>query len=392
MTRTVRVARRYVLPFLVFGIIAACGGGGGGTTAPSTSPPSGAAPAVASPTATSVDGTRATLTGTVTANGLATEFWFEYGTDPTLQSRDNTARRPVDPGAVDAAVAESVVGLAAETVYHYRICASNSRGSSSSPIFAFTTRACLSCHGGLDGSQPAVNGAPVVTRYWQTSGHGRSFPSRGALGAVACRDCHDAGYLTCVDHKTDGTAGAGPPPGNVNTLAWPGKTGNANNAPTANTSHLKQAYFPSSPVFKRDYARAVNRKCGDPAAGCHRFPPHNHHPMIPAGSTDPADNVMRFGDSTSLADPKAYAWYPECQDYVADFYKSPSVWEIEDLTTSASGFGPDAGVRYGTCVTCHDPHGTGATDMTIGGRNAMVRGNSTSEPGQFCNKACHRSP
>ena len=44
----------------------------------------GAAPAVTTNAATSVGASTATLNGNVTANGLATNAWFEWGTDPTL--------------------------------------------------------------------------------------------------------------------------------------------------------------------------------------------------------------------------------------------------------------------------------------------------------------------
>ncbi len=387
MKPTVRVCLACLSPFLVSALLAGCGGGGGGATAPASGP-SGAAPEVNLPTATSLGPAGATLNGNVTANGLPTECWFEYGTDPALATRDNTARLPVDSGATGQSVARTVSGLASGTVHYFRICASNSRGTARSPIVGFTTRACLECHGGADGTQPGVNGAPVVTMYWPTSGHGRTFSSRGTRGVIACEECHDVCYLSSADHKTDGTAGSGPPPANVNTLSWPGKTDNGSNAPTANTSHLKQAYFPSSATKRYEYARAFDRKCGDPAAGCHRFPPHNQHPVVPAGSVDPADNVLRFGDFNTVLDPKAYSWYPESPDYRTDFYKSPSPWEIGDLTTNAAGVGPDNSIRYGTCVTCHDPHGTGATDQKVGGGNAMVRGNWT-ESAQFCNGACH---
>ena len=253
----------------------------------------------------------------------------------------------------------------------------------------FAPKACKGCHGGDTGDPGQVsNSAPNVTAWWTSSGHGRSFGSRTALGAVQCEECHDVGYLSSANHKTDGTAGSGPAPANVNTLAWPGKALNANTQPTANTAHLRQAYFPATATHKYDYARVFNKKCGDPATGCHPVPPHNNHPQVPAGSVNPADNVMRFGDN-SVVNPKAYYWYPAYLDYRANFYESRSPWEIEDLTTNASGVGTDSGTRYGVCVSCHDPHGTNAARNLMGGTtNRMLRGNSNAT-GQFCNSACH---
>ncbi len=391
MISTARACLPYLIPLLLPVFVVGCGGGGGGGSSAPGPGGSTAPPTVATLEATSIGPIGATFNGTVTPNGLPTEFWFEYGTKPNLDPYDNTSRLPVGTGSPSQTVVCAVSGLASGTVYHYRICASNSLGTTRSPIVDFTTRTCLQCHGGADGTQPGVNGAPVISRYWQTSGHGRSFPSRALFGLVACEECHDVGYLSGAAHMTDGTAGSGPP-ANVNTLMWPGKTADGHNSPTANTSHLKQAYFPSSPTRKYDFARAFDKRCGDPASGCHRYPPHNNHPQVPAGSSDPADYVMRFGDSTTVPNPKSYSWYPEAADYATDFCKSRSPWEIGDLTTNAAGVGIDNGVQYGTCVSCHDPHGSGATDSLASGSNAMVRGNWTdNSAGQFCNRACHTS-
>ncbi len=254
----------------------------------------------------------------------------------------------------------------------------------------FGPKACKGCHGGETGDPGQVsNNAPNITAWWTTSGHGQAFASRASV--VECEECHNVGYLSAANHKTDGTAGSGPPPANVNTLKWPTKADNGNNFPTLNTSHLKQDYFPSSATSKYQYALAFDRKCGTPATGCHLVAPHNHHPKIPAGSIDPTDNVMRFGDNTTLSNPKNYYWYPAYSVYRDSFYESRSPWGIDDLTTSAA-VGSDSGVQYGACITCHDPHGTNSIKNLLGGAtNRMLRGNSKSS-GQFCNTACHRSP
>jgi len=389
MRLTVRRRLALFLPFLVSGLLAGCGGGGGGagsagpvsdTTPPhvdSVSVPDGA-------TNVGVDTVIRVTFSEAVQNVRADTFELRAGAarvDGTVTVDGSTATFAPSAGLAHATTYTATVTTGVTDLANNALAANHT--------WSFTTgAACLDCHGGSDGSRPGVNGAPVVTTYWRTSGHGRTFGSRGARGVIGCDECHDVGYLSSANHKTDGTAGSGPAPANVNTLTWPGKALNANTQPTANTAHLKQAYFPATATHKYDYARAFNKKCGDPATGCHPVPPHNNHPQVPAGSVNPADNVMRFGDN-SVVNPKAYYWYPAYPDYRSGFYASRSPWVIDDLTTNASGVGTDSGTRYGVCVSCHDPHGTAATDQTAAGGNAMLRGNWSTEPGPFCNTACH---
>jgi predicted CxxxxCH...CXXCH cytochrome family protein len=253
----------------------------------------------------------------------------------------------------------------------------------------FAPTACKGCHG----VESLAATAPDISKYWADNtgqgGHGRSGIN------IECEACHDVGYLSSGDHKTDNTAGAGPPPANINTLLDPDVTSpGSNRAPTRNTAHLKSGYFPtSSPSYKYQFALAFNAKCGNPVTGCHNTgtsATHNNHPVVPTGSTDPQDNVMRFGEHNSVSDPKLYYWYPAYTSYSDKFWETRSPWTINDLTTDAIGSYSDNNVKYGVCVTCHDPHGTDAPKNLTGTTNRMLRGNSKAS-NQFCNKACHTS-
>jgi predicted CxxxxCH...CXXCH cytochrome family protein len=252
---------------------------------------------------------------------------------------------------------------------------------------AFAPSECKGCHG-PDGVATA-QAAPNVGTYWTSSGHGMTTPK---VINVQCDACHDTGFLTGTDHKVDGSAGAGPPPANINTQIWPGKTENANNQRNQNTAHLRSDYFPAgypgaTPSNKYEFARAFDLKCGTPAAGCHPAAAHNHHPVVP-GVPQPVDRVMRFPDGGTATNPKVYYWYPALSDYAAQFYQSRSPWDINDLTTGAAGTYADNSVRYGVCVSCHDPHGTAAPANLGAATNQMLRGD-TLNAGQFCNAACH---
>ncbi len=85
-----------------------------------------------------------TLTGGVYPNGLETEYWWEYGptksyghiTTPTAIGDGGDA--PAGSGGVSAAEA-IIERLAPETTYHYRLVASNEKGTTYGYDFQFTT-------------------------------------------------------------------------------------------------------------------------------------------------------------------------------------------------------------------------------------------------------------
>ena len=119
------------LLFLVF-LFASCGGGGG-----ENSPP---LPTVHTDNATSIAQNGAILNGTVNTNGLVTEAWFEYGTNPNLASFDNTVTQNFVAGSITQPVTQSISGLTPGTTYYFRLVASNAKGWTEGNIFSFTTR------------------------------------------------------------------------------------------------------------------------------------------------------------------------------------------------------------------------------------------------------------
>jgi hypothetical protein len=72
----------------------------------------------------------ATLNGSVTANGLATTAWFEYGADSTLSSSYSTTPQSVGSGTTPQSVsADTLPGLTVGVTIYYRVAASNSYNS-----------------------------------------------------------------------------------------------------------------------------------------------------------------------------------------------------------------------------------------------------------------------
>ncbi len=97
------------------------------------------APAVVTNAATSVTSTGATLNGTVAARGAATTYQFEYGTSTGYGSKIPVSAASAGEGRLRVAEAQTLTGLATSTVYHYRLTATNSGGTSYGEDKTFTT-------------------------------------------------------------------------------------------------------------------------------------------------------------------------------------------------------------------------------------------------------------
>lgn len=259
---------------------------------------------------------------------------------------------------------------------------------------------CESCHGnpphpGCDGIPGTADDAPNVMGDgtdavgrgrspkpyddgafgFNVNGHGANGTAPGAPlpslnPNVSCTLCHDVAspqpetHFVCVDNVNR----------ELNTLQWPGKKADTRNA---NTAHLVAGYLPGV-GSAREQQVAFDDYC---AFACHRDAgvADMRHGTRVAGVPD---KVMEFNiDNDTTDDPK--------RDRGLDRQLVP--WTIDDLTKAVDADPPR--VRYyGTCVSCHDPHGT-ATQQTTRGTNKMVVRNwkgTSMQP--FCSSACHTMP
>ena len=96
-----------------------------------------AAPTVAVNGAAQVQDDSVQLSGTVTPNGAATSWYFEYGTTTAYGSR--TAATAAGTGTTPVSVSVQVRGLAHSTVYHFRLAAANAVASITSADQSFVT-------------------------------------------------------------------------------------------------------------------------------------------------------------------------------------------------------------------------------------------------------------
>jgi len=94
-------------------------------------------PAVTTIAATSVGATGATLNGSVIPNGLETNAWFEWGTDPALAGYSTTGTQAVGSGTTSQTIDQVLTGLSTGTICYYRVAASNGSGTSNGAILSF---------------------------------------------------------------------------------------------------------------------------------------------------------------------------------------------------------------------------------------------------------------
>jgi ligand-binding sensor domain-containing protein len=88
--------------------------------------------------ATSVTSTSATLNGTVNPNGLSSTVRFDYGTTTSYGTSVTASQGPVT-GSSNVSVTANLSGLTPNTLYHYRVEATNSAGTTYGADSTFTT-------------------------------------------------------------------------------------------------------------------------------------------------------------------------------------------------------------------------------------------------------------
>ncbi len=219
---------------------------------------------------------------------------------------------------------------------------------------------CDWCHTAAGGGYADYSAAPTsVYTYWagsngakQDGGHG---DPQGRVPAVICLDCHDLN--SPAGAHNDGTVSSAMTSAN----------------PTNNTVHLVSTFFGTE---GQPYSVQVNADAGcyEPAGDnsrCHRMYVEiagTMQNMRHEKDSDPAANAVQFGTHSTKSDGDTISWPID-----------------SDITTRASTTDPD----FAPCFACHDPHGTGTTDIDGVTNNRMLRGNWKSQSTAFCT-TCHQ--
>jgi RHS repeat-associated protein len=97
------------------------------------------APIVTTEAATSVGETGATLKGQVNPNGFSTTYQLEYGLTTSYGTKVPTTAESVGSGKTNVAVSKAISGLKGNTLYHYRVSATNANGTTVGADKTFTT-------------------------------------------------------------------------------------------------------------------------------------------------------------------------------------------------------------------------------------------------------------
>jgi len=125
------------------------------------------APAATTNAATSITTTGATINGTVNPSNGDTLVTFEYGTDTNYGITVTAVQSPMSAGAGDTSVSAVVTGLTPSTLYHFRVVATNSGGTTYGGDQTFIMKIALTVTANssskTDGSTMTFNGTEFTT-------------------------------------------------------------------------------------------------------------------------------------------------------------------------------------------------------------------------------------
>jgi hypothetical protein len=106
-------------------------------------------PSAVTGAANAVSARGATLNGTANPNGLSTSAFFQYGLTPSYGS--STLSVNLGAGSAPVAIGNgAIVGLACNTLYHFRAVATSAGGTTTGADATFTTSRCNPSNGDLD--------------------------------------------------------------------------------------------------------------------------------------------------------------------------------------------------------------------------------------------------
>lgn len=189
---------------------AAVPGSGGGT--------GGTAPVDATNAATAVTSTGATLNGSVNPEGSATTYQFDYGT--TTGYGSSVPAAPGSAGSGTSSVSESapVTGLAPNTLYHYRVEATNATGTTLGSDQTFTTSvatvtapaATTNAATGVAQTAATLNGSvnpegaatTYQFQYGPTTSYGSTIPATAASAGSGTTAVNESASLTGLTAST----------------------------------------------------------------------------------------------------------------------------------------------------------------------------------------------
>ena len=150
-------------------------------------------PIVTTQAATAITGTSATLNGSVNPNGLATTYYFQWGT--TTGYGNTTTIVSAGSGSSAVAVSANLTGLTLNGTYHFRLMAENSDGSSTGADMVFVA----------GGATLTTTAASAITLTAATSGGNISSDGGSPVTARGVCWATTSNPTIANSHTTDGT-------------------------------------------------------------------------------------------------------------------------------------------------------------------------------------------
>lgn len=157
-----------------------------------------AVPVVSTGTASSVGDNGATLNGTVNPNGVATSYYFEYGTSTAYGTKNPVTPESVGSGTVSVSRSVAVSSLSPATTYHFRIVAvyeTNKTAVGADHTFTTTgpPTATTQAAGAVGGTRATLAGSvnpdghatTYFFEYGKTSGYGSKTAEQSAGSGTA---------------------------------------------------------------------------------------------------------------------------------------------------------------------------------------------------------------
>lgn len=151
-------------------------------------------PTVTTLAATSVSATAATLNGSVNPNGVATTWYFQWGTTASYTSSSTVTS--AGSGSASVSVNTPISGLAIATTYHYRLVGVNSDGTTYGSDMTFTTSGAA-----------VVTTTPASSIGLTTAASGGNVTSDGGYTVTARGVCWSTSVNPTISgtHTTDGS-------------------------------------------------------------------------------------------------------------------------------------------------------------------------------------------
>jgi hypothetical protein len=161
-----------------------------------------AKPSVESKLATSVTETGATLNGRVNPHGAEAKYYFEYGKTESYGSK--TAEATAGAGTASVEESKAITGLAASTTYHFRMVATNSKGTTDGEDRTLTTSPKPSAETetatSISAVEATLNGA-VNPRGAETKYYFEYGTEKGKLTTKTAEASAGAGTSNVEEHK-----------------------------------------------------------------------------------------------------------------------------------------------------------------------------------------------